>query len=156
MNTTLNGLIGIEYFFVTFNLLQPLGPVQAFIGIALPYVFHQTNGQFSSSNHKSYYNNYYFLCRWFRASLIYEYINHLTPNDPFSGRTATLTSKRCILYIYSTNTSTEYFKHLIYSPFFSSKYSLFHNSNVFGSYIIQILYTECAKIKKKIIPAPQG
>jgi len=25
---------------------------------------------------------------------------------------------------------------------------LFHNSNVFGSCIIHILYTECAKIKK--------
>jgi len=32
--------------------------------------------------------------------------------------------------------------------FFSSKYSLFHNSNVFGSCIIHILYTGCAKIKK--------
>ena len=31
--------------------------------------------------------------------------------------------------------------------FFSSKCSLFHNSNVFGSCIIHILYTECAKIK---------
>jgi len=34
--------------------------------------------------------------------------------------------------------------------FFSSKCSLFHNSNVFGSCIIHILYTECAKIKKKL------
>jgi len=32
------------------------------------------------------------------------------------GRTAPLTSKRCILYIYSTNIGTEYFKHDIYSP----------------------------------------
>jgi len=66
-----------------------------------------------------------------------------TPNDPYSGRTATLTSKRCILYIYSTNTGTEYFKHGIQSPFFffslSSKRSLFHNSNVFGSCIIHVL-----------------
>jgi len=46
-------------------------------------------------------------------------INLLTPNDPYSGRIAPLTSKRCILYIYSTNTGTEYFKHGIYSPFFS-------------------------------------
>ena len=44
--------------------------------------------------------------------------------------------------------STEYFKHGIYSPFFYSKCSLFHNSNIFGSCIIHILYTECAKIKK--------
>jgi len=62
-------------------------------------------------------------------------------------RTANLQS--CILYIYSTNIGTEYFKHGIYSPFFpSSKCSLFHNSNVFGSCIIHILYTGCAKIKK--------
>ena len=33
--------------------------------------------------------------------------------------------------------------------FFSSKYSLFHNPNLFGSCIIHILYTEYAKIKKK-------
>ena len=26
--------------------------------------------------------------------------NRLTPNDPYMGRTAPLTSKRCILYIY--------------------------------------------------------
>ena len=32
---------------------------------------------------------------------------------------------------------------------------LFHKCNVFGSCIIQILYTECAKIKK-IILAPKG
>jgi len=69
-------------------------------------------------------------------------------------RTANLQS--CNLYIYSTNIGTEYFKHGVHSPFFSSsKYSLFHNSNLFGSYIIHILYTGCAKIKK-IIPAPKG
>ena len=45
-------------------------------------------------------------------------INHLTPNDPYMGRTAPLTSKRCILYIYSTDIGTEYFKHALYSPFF--------------------------------------
>ena len=39
--------------------------------------------------------------------------------------------------------------------FFSSKCSLFHNSNVFGTCIIHILYTGCGKIKKKIIPAPR-
>ena len=73
--------------------------------------------------------------------------NRLMPNDPYMGRTAPLTSKRCILYIYSTNICTEYFK---LSVFFSSKCSLFHNANLFGSCIIHILYTECAKIKKKI------
>ena len=35
------------------------------------------------------------------------------------------------------------------SVFFSSKCSLFHNANLFGSCIIYILYTECVKVKKK-------
>ena len=47
--------------------------------------------------------------------------NRLTPNDPYMGRTAPLTSKRCILYIYSPNTGTEYFKHAVYFPFFLFK-----------------------------------
>ena len=46
-------------------------------------------------------------------------LNPLTPNDLYMSRTAPLTSKRCIFYIYSTNTGTEYFKHALYSPFFS-------------------------------------
>jgi len=46
-------------------------------------------------------------------------INPLTPNDHYSGHAAPLTSKRCILYIYSTNIGTEYFKHDIYYSFFS-------------------------------------
>ena len=46
------------------------------------------------------------------------FINLLTPND---DRTAPLTSKCCILYIYSKNIGTEYFKHGIHSPFLSLK-----------------------------------
>jgi hypothetical protein len=42
----------------------------------------------------------------------------LKPNDPYRSRTAPLNSKRCILYIFSTNIGTEYFKNGIYSPFF--------------------------------------
>jgi hypothetical protein len=76
--------------------------------------------------------------------------NPLTPNDPYSGRTAPLTSKSCIVYIYSTNIGTEFLKHTIHSQFFFfSKCSLYHNSNVFGSCIIHILYTGCAKIPSK-------
>jgi len=45
-------------------------------------------------------------------------LNPLKPNDLYSRRTAPLTSKRSILYIYSTNISTEYFKHGIHSTFF--------------------------------------
>ena len=44
-------------------------------------------------------------CRWEGN------INHLTPNVHYIGRTAQLTSRCCILYIYSTNIRTEYFKH---------------------------------------------
>ena len=63
------------------------------------------------------------------------------PNVNYSWRTAPLTSKRCILYIYSTNIGTEYFKHGIYSSFISLQNAVFfHNSNVFGSCIIHILY----------------
>ena len=77
------------------------------------------------------------------------HFNPLTPNDHYSGRTAPLTSKRCILYIYSTNIGTEYFKHCIYSPFF-----FFPLQNpvcfiiLFVSCSIHILYAGCAKIKK--------
>jgi hypothetical protein len=39
----------------------------------------------------------------------------LMPNVHFSGRTAPLTYRRCILYIYSTNIRTEYFKHAAHS-----------------------------------------
>ena len=72
----------------------------------------------------------YLLCCFYIYIYIYIYIvcvcvcvcrlfNRLTPNDPYVGRTAPLTSKRCILYMYSTNIGTEYFKHVLYSPFFS-------------------------------------
>jgi len=62
----------------------------------------------------------------------------------------------CILYIYSTNIGTEYFKHGIYSPFFSLQNAVcFIILTYLVPVIFHILYTECAKIKK-IIPAPKG
>jgi len=39
--------------------------------------------------------------------------NPLTPNGHYTGRTAQLTSRCCILYIYSTNIRNEYFKHAV-------------------------------------------
>jgi len=45
-------------------------------------------------------------------------LNLSMPNVDYSGRTAPLTSKCCILYIYSTNIGTENFKYGMYSPFF--------------------------------------
>jgi len=56
---------------------------------------------------------------------------------------APLPSKCCILYIFLTNISTEYFKHTAHSPFFSSKCRLFHNATFLGSCIIHILHTVC-------------
>ena len=83
------------------------------------------------------------------------YINLSTPNDDYSG-TAPLTSKCCILYIYSTNIGTEYFKHGIYCTFFPLQNAVcFINLTYLVPVIIHILYTECAKIKK-IILAPKG
>ena len=73
-------------------------------------------------------------------------LNLLKPNDAYICRTAPLNSRRCILYIYSTNMRTEYFKHAALSVFSSSKFRLFYNATFFGSCIIHILYTECAKI----------
>jgi hypothetical protein len=63
-------------------------------------------------------------------------------------RTGTpLPSKHPILYIFLTNIRTELFKNAAHSPLFSSSKShLFQNATVFGSCIIGILHTECAKI----------
>ena len=40
-----------------------------------------------------------------------EELNHLKPYGHYMGRTTQLTSRCFILYIYSTNIRTEYFKH---------------------------------------------
>ena len=64
--------------------------------------------------------------------------NPLTTNDPYRGRTAPLTSKRCIVYIYSTNIGTEYFKHSIYSPFFSLQHAI---SFIILTYLVPVLFT---------------
>jgi len=65
-------------------------------------------------------------------------LNPLTLNDPYSGRTAPLTFKRCILYIYSTNTGTEYFKHCIYSQIFPLQNAVcFINL----TYLVPVLFT---------------
>ena len=66
------------------------------------------------------------------------YVNPLTPNDHYSGRTAPLNSKRCILYIYSTNIGTEYFKHGIYSPCFSLQKAVCF---IILAYLVHVLFT---------------
>ena len=83
-------------------------------------------------------------------------IKPLAPNDIYICSTAQLTSRRCILNIYSTNILTEYFKHAASSPFFSLQDAVyFIMLPFFGSCNIHILNTGCAKFLKKI-PVPKG
>jgi hypothetical protein len=65
-------------------------------------------------------------------------IDPLKPNDSYRGRTAPLTSKRFILYIYSTNICTEYFKQGIYSPFFPLQHAVCF---IILTYLVPVLFT---------------
>jgi hypothetical protein len=81
-------------------------------------------------------------CRTLSTSLSnkhsYSIINHLTPNGHFSGRTAPLTYRRCILCIYSTNIRTEYFKHAARSPFFPLQSAVYL---IILPFLVPVLFT---------------
>ena len=77
------------------------------------------------------------------------FYNPLTPNDPYSCRTAPLTSKRFILYIYSRNIGTEYFKHGIYYRSFPLQNAVCF---IILTYLVPVLFTfhiqDVLKLKK--------
>ena len=56
----------------------------------------------------------------------------------YSLRTAQLTSERCILYIYSTNIGTEYFKHCIYSPLYTLQNAVYF---IILTSLVPVLFT---------------
>ena len=93
-------------------------------------------------------------CTW--VSTVCAVIIPLTPNDLYMSRTAPLTSKRCILYIYSTNVGTEYFKHALYSPFSPHQNAVCF---IMLTCLVRVLFTfyiQGVLKLKKIIPAPKG
>ena len=65
-------------------------------------------------------------------------VNLLTRNDDYSGRTAPLISKCCMLYIYSTNIGTEYFKHGMYCPVFPLQNAVCF---IILTYLVPVLFT---------------
>ena len=82
--------------------------------------------------------------------------NRLTPTDLHMSRTAPLTSKRCILYIYSTNIGTECFKHDLYSPFFSLQNAVCCIMLTCLVPVLFIFYIQGVLKLKKRIPVPKG
>jgi len=83
----------------------------------------------------------------FLSAVMSRPFNPLTPNDTYRGRTAPLTSK-IAFYIFIQQIYVLKILNTVYTLRFFSKCSLFHNSNVFCSCIINILYTDVPKFKK--------
>ena len=79
-----------------------------------------------------------------------QFINPLTPNDPYRSPTAPLNCKVALLYIYSTNIGNEYFKRGIYSPFFFLQNAVCF---IILTYLVPVLFTfytqSVLKLKKK-------
>jgi len=73
--------------------------------------------------------------------------DHVTPLYPqMLALTSPTGGGRSVGIVRVRTKATEFSFSYILSVFFSSKCSSFHNSNVFDSCIIHVLYTGCAKI----------
>ena len=65
-------------------------------------------------------------------------INPLAPNDVYIRRTAQLTSRRCILNIYSTNILNEHFKLAARSPSFSLQDAVYF---IMLPFLVPVIFT---------------
>ena len=61
-------------------------------------------------------------------------------------RAAPLISGCCILYIYSTNTHTEYFKHAAHTPFFSLQNAIYFIMLAFLAHVLFTFYIQDTRI----------
>jgi len=84
-----------------------LGKSESQNSITTSYYHEMSKRAFSHQNNASSYTCNKYISLELKKNGAVNRINPLTPNDPYSGRTAPLTSKRYILYIYSTNIGTE-------------------------------------------------